>query len=43
MDAVNKVEGYNNLAEMNYKFFVQSLNTILIGATSGKGRDVDEK
>ena len=43
MDAVNKVEGYNNLTEMNYKFFVQPLNTILIDATSGNGRDVAEK
>ena len=33
----------DNVAEMNDKVFVQRVNTIVIDATSGKGRDVAEK
>ena len=33
----------DNIAEMNDKVFVQSVNTIMIDATPGKVRDVAEK
>ena len=33
----------DNVSEMNDKVFVQRLNTIMVDATSGKGRDVAEK
>ena len=33
----------NNVAEMNDKVFVHSVNTIMISATSGKGREIAEK
>ena len=33
----------DNLAEMKDKVFAQNLNTIMIDARSGRGRDVAEK